>query len=147
MAEITKNDDMIDLRDVIARFETLESELQNLRDDLDESSGVTAVATARRNLENWLNGEEGQEFDSLTLLIDDCEGNGGDEQWRGNWYPVGLIRCTYFKEYAQDLAEDCGMIQDNAKWPYTCIDWDKAARELLMNYTTVSFNGIDYHCR
>src|SRR5208282_2051077 len=57
-----------------------------------------------------------------------------------------LIRCTYFKEYAQELAEECGMIQKEVKWPYTCIDWDHAARELLMDYTTISFNGVDYHC-
>ena len=58
-----------------------------------------------------------------------------------------LIRYSHFTDYAQELAEDCGMIQKDAKWPYTCIDWDHAARQLLMDYSTVSFDGVNYHCR
>ena len=141
MAKITKFDDMIDLRDVIARFEELEAERQEIIDAIEESK------SSYFNLEQFDEGDEGIEFAALRELLANCEGNGGDEEWRGDWYPVTLIRYSYFKDYAQELAEDCGMIKDNAKWPYTCIDWDQAAKELLMDYTTVSFNGVDYHCR
>ena len=141
MAEITKFDDIIDLRDVIARFEELEAERQEIIDAIEESK------SSYFNLEQFDESDDGIEFSALRELLVDCEGNGGDEQWRGDWYPVTLIRYSHFKEYAQELAEDCGMVMDNAKWPYTCIDWDQAARELLMDYTTVSFRGVDYHCR
>jgi|SRR5208282_993983 len=148
MAEITKFDDIIYIRDAIARFEASESEREALSDAYDEAEeGTQCEANARAALDDWREGEEGEEFAALRELLVDCEGNGGDEQWRGEWYPVTLIRCTYFKEYAQELAEECGMIQKEVKWPYTCIDWDHAARELLMDYTTISFNGVDYHCR
>ena len=148
MAEITKFDDIIDMRDVIARFEELEAEKEGLSDAYDEAEeGTQGEVNARAALNDWINGEEGEEFSSLRKFLDDCEGNGGDEQWRGDWYPGTLIRYSHFKDYAQELAEECGMVMDNAKWPYTCIDWDRAARELLMDYTTVSFRGVDYHCR
>lgn len=54
-------------------------------------------------------------------------------------------------DYAQVLAEDCGDLsmrepdpyhRDRGaitdRWPFTCIDWDKAAREL-------SFDGYSFH--
>jgi hypothetical protein len=145
--KITNFMDLIYLRDVIARFEELDTKRKYLIDALDKAQGVVDIATARSEFGMWINGDEGQEFNALRQLLVDCEGNGGDEQWRGDWYPIELIRCTYFKEYAQELAEECGMIQRDLKWPYTCIDWDSAARELLMDYTTISFNGVNYHCR
>jgi hypothetical protein len=35
--------------------------------------------------------------------------------------------------YAQQVAEDCGMIDDCAKWPHNCIDWEEAWRQLSMD--------------
>lgn len=58
-----------------------------------------------------------------------------------------LIRDSYFKEYAQDLAEELDLINPNAAWPATCIDWDQAACELRMDYTSVEFDGVTYYVR
>ena len=117
---ITNADDLIDLRDVIARFEELEE-----TEDEDERT----------------------ERDELRELLDECQGNGGDEQWRGDWYPVSLIRDSYFETYAQEFAEEIGAIPDDASWPATCIDWEQAARELQMDYTSVEFGDVTYWCR
>ena len=87
------------------------------------------------------------ELTELETLLDDLRGYGGDEQWEGDWYPSTLIRDSYFREYAQELAEDRGMIPDNNAWPCTCIDWDQAARELRMDYTSTEFNGTTYWYR
>ena len=38
------------------------------------------------------------------------------------------------EDFAQSLAEDLGEIKNNVSWPYTCIDWEKAARELMYDY-------------
>ena len=43
------------------------------------------------------------------------------------------------EEFAEDLAEQIGAIDQNAKWPYDCIDWEKAARDIMLDYS--SHNG------
>ena len=120
---IDLNADMIDIRDVIARVEFLE-EVTGEHDE-----------------------ETRHEQEILEGLLSDLKGYGGDEQWRGDWYPIALIRDSYFKTYAQDLAEDIGAIDRNARWPNTCIDWDKAARELQTDYSTVELDGTTYWYR
>jgi antirestriction protein len=36
--------------------------------------------------------------------------------------------------FAQEIAEELGFIDNNVSWPYTCIDWEYAARELMYDY-------------
>lgn len=43
------------------------------------------------------------------------------------------------EDFAYQLAEDCGYIKDDVSWPYTCIDWEHAARELM--YDFIEMNG------
>ena len=70
------------------------------------------------------------------------------EDYSPDWrYGEALIRDSYFKEYAQELAEDIGAISNDQSWPNTCIDWDQAARELQMDYTCVDFDGAEYWIR
>jgi hypothetical protein len=124
---ISKYDDIIDIRDVIAQVE-------GLRDIRDNSP------------EQFMS-DDMEELTGLEALLDDLRGNGGDEQWEGHWYPVTLIRDSHFKDYAQQFAEDVGAIDDNARWPCTCIDWDQAARELQMDYSSTEFNETTYWYR
>lgn len=125
--EISNTDDVIDVRDVIERFE----ELENKRDDEDEE------------IEDW----EVTELVTLKELLSDLEGNGGDHDWRGSWYPVTLIRECYFENYARELAEDIGAINRDATWPNNCINWEEAANELLVDYSSVEFGGVTYYYR
>jgi antirestriction protein len=37
-------------------------------------------------------------------------------------------------DFAQEMAEETGAVDDNASWPHTCIDWEWAARELMYDY-------------
>jgi hypothetical protein len=129
--EVSNMNDVIDTRDLIARFEELESIKDNAGGTFSEE--FTEVLRI--------------EFDQLRSLLDDLGGRGGDEQWRGDWYPVTLIRDDYFKTYAQELAEDIGVINQGAVWPNNCIDWEQAARELQMDYSTVEFDGVTYWYR
>lgn len=117
---IDKYADIIDFRDIIARIEELE--------DSEDA-------------------EELAELKMLQDIAEELKGYGGDEQWRGDWYPVTLIRDSYFKEYAQELADDIGAIDSSAKWPLNCIDWDQAARELQMDYFTVDIDGVQFWTR
>lgn len=122
------SDNVLDLRDLIARFEELES--------VKDNSGGTFCEVLNDDMLN--------ELQTLAKLLVELQGNGGDEQWRGDWYPLTMIRADYFTKYAQELAEECDMVKNDAAWPHTCIDWEKAARELKMDYSIVDFNGATY---
>lgn len=133
--DITNQDDTIDLRDVIARVEHLaqlrETGPVDLGEDDNEMSQDDLFA----------------ELATLEALLASCKECGGDAQYEGDWYPVTLIRDSYFEAYAQELAEKIGAVGDEVHWPYTCIDWDKAAWELRMDYTSVELDGVTYWCR
>jgi antirestriction protein len=36
-------------------------------------------------------------------------------------------------DFAREMADNCGFIQSD-EWPYSCIDWEQAARELMFDY-------------
>ena len=116
-------DDVIDSRDVIARIQHLE-----------------AIAEGGDSL---LDFAERDELMMLKAVADDASDYA--EDWE---YGVTLIRDSYFVTYAQELADE---ISDQsagpAIWPFTCIDWDQAARELRMDYTSVDFAGVTYWVR
>ena len=38
------------------------------------------------------------------------------------------------EDFAYSLAEDIGLMREEVQWPYTCIDWVHAARELMYDY-------------
>jgi len=95
---------------------------------------------------DWLTGccdkEEAIELRDLLALRESAEGYCDD--WH---HGATLIAESYFETYAQELAEDCGMVSDGAEWPNRCIDWEQAARELQMDYTAVEFDGVTYYTR
>ena len=132
MTEISNGEDILDTRDIIARVEHLEQLRQPGPVDL----GPYDNECAQDDLF--------AELATLEDFLEQLKDNGGDEQWRGDWYPVTLVRESYFKEYAQELADDIGAIDSEASWPNTCIDWDKAAWELKMDYTSAEFDGVTY---
>ena len=121
--------DIIDVRDILYRVGNLEASIDYCREfsEIDQ--------------------DESDELDMLRSLLGELAGNGGDEQFEGEWYPVTLIRDSYFKRYAQELADDIGAVPSDYTWPTSCIDWDQAARELQMDYTPVETSGATYWYR
>jgi hypothetical protein len=151
---INQTDDLIDLRDVIARVEELREERDTLQTAVEEADealdGSLESADAKHDAQTLVDEwalDNDEELEALESLLDDCKGKGGDEQWEGDWYPVTLIRESHFEDYAQQLAEDIGAIDDSATWPNNCIDWERAARELRMDYTEVEFKGVSFLTR
>ena len=133
--KISNTDDIIDSRDVIARIEELEAER-------DEYEAARAESTAMMLSWEQQNEDEAAELAALCALRDQ-----GDDSpdWQ---YGETLIRDSYFRDYAQELAENCGdVIWAELRWPLTCIDWAQAARELRMDYTPVDFDGVTYWIR
>lgn len=125
MSDPTNSDNIVDVRDVIARYEELSAEF----------SRGEASRLGTKNIS------------SLAKLLNELCGAGGDEQWRGDWYPVTLIRDDYFEQYARDLADDIGAINRDATWPNTHIDWEAAARDLQQDYSSVEWDGVTYWYR
>ena len=130
--ELDLSADTIDTRDIIARFEELEQLQSNHQ--ADPTGG-------------HFSDEDALELASLTELLAELDGMGGDEQWRGDWYPVLLVCDNYFQTYAQELAIDIGAMRDDPQWPYNCIDWEEAAQELQSDYSSVEVNGFTYWTR
>lgn len=129
-AKQTTASELIDVRDVIARYEHLES----IRDN----EGGT--------FNEWMTYEQKSELIVLRDLLASLEGNGGDEQWRGRWYPVTLVREDYFTEYSRELVEECGYISKDFPW-WIVVDWDATAKNVRMDYTSVEFKGQTYWTR
>ena len=119
--------DIIDSRDVIARIEELESEIEDAESE--DSPDDELLADLR------------EELAPLQALASEGEGY---YDWQ---HGAILIRDSYFVEYARQLADDCGMTRDSDKWPYTCIDWERAASELQQDYSCIDFDGVDYWVR
>lgn len=128
--------DVIDVRDIIARV----LELRDERDEYNEKMGSPDA---------WGGVPDGEpeELAMLEGILSELAGYGGDEEFEGDWYPVELVADSYFQEYAQNLAEECGMVDTNARWPMTCIDWEQAARELQQDYSSIEICGATYGYR
>lgn len=127
---------VIDVRDIIARVEGL----RVCRDEYNDKMGSPDA---------WHSVPDGEpdELAMLEGILSELAGYGGDEEFDGDWYPVHLIAEGYFQDYAQDLAEGCGMVDTNASWPMNCIDWEQAARELQMDYSHIIIHGSTYWYR
>jgi len=137
-------DDILQMTDIIEQFEELESEREALTDALEEAENDQDKISAQTDLDNWDASESGVNFKLLTSLMDELNGNGGDEQFRGDWFPQCLIRYSYFENYIDDLLEDCGDIPKDLPF-YLSITVDYKA--LAMDYSTVEINGIEYMYR
>jgi hypothetical protein len=122
--QISSHQDIIDVRDVIARFEEL------------EEMGAADMP----------GDDEGREFQGLQQLLGELKGYGGDEQWRGDWYPVTLIRDSYFVDAMKDLCEDIGDFPKGIP-SYYVIDWEATAKNLRVDYSSVDFDGVTYWYR
>jgi len=132
---------MIDTRDLETRRSELEDELEVLKDaiseaednlDEDDEESVMDLEQAQKELDEW-DGHE--ELKALNDLRDEFD----FRSWRDG---ITLIPESKFKDYAMDLAEDLhGRIEG---WPWDCIDWDQAAQDLAMDYSSVEFEGEDY---
>ena len=107
-------DDYIDSRDVIERIKTLASD------------------------EALLDDAEKEELEHLLDLQEQVEHCCADWQ-----YGVTLIREECFVEYCQEEVEDCGYIPRDLPW-WIAVDWDKTARNMRADCTTVEVDGYTY---
>lgn len=117
-------ENIIDIRDIIERIEDLETK--------QEEGEYTETPDC--------------ELTHLRSIMEELKGNGGDEQWRGDWYPVTLVRDDHFTDYVAEMLEDCGEIPRNLP-SYIEINWEATARNIRMDYTNIEIDGISYWYR
>jgi len=61
-------------------------------------------------------------------------------QYQKEGYDLSSMEEAYQGEYrsdedfAREMAEQCGYMEKDVAWPFTCIDWEHAARELMYDY-------------
>lgn len=143
--------DIIDVRDIIARIEELEAEREALSDSVEaceeayqfHDSGDTRstpewrdLLESKDQLSQWDESGEASELAALTAIMDDLKSSGGDERWRGDWYPVTLIRDHYFTDYCRELTQDIGDLPKDIP-AYIAIDWDATADNLRVDYSSL----------
>lgn len=87
--------------------------------------------------------DDAEEITLMQELISEAEDYSEDLASDG----IFLVRDSYFIDYAQQFAEDIGAVDDNARWPVYCIDWERAARELQMDYSQIRWDGVDWWLR
>ena len=127
------NDNTVDTLKGSERIDTREiiEAAQELRDEvMDEAVGDNSP-------------RELDEDEAALLDFDDDEGDGITDYAHG----AQLIREDCFEDYARELAEEVGAISGDEQWPLNCIDWERAASELQMDYSSVTFLGYDYLVR
>ncbi len=126
--------DVFDIRQVIERYEELETAYEAATDEDDPDREPESE-------------DDKTEREEIAAFLEEVKGNGGDHKWRGDWYPCGFIADSHFEDYARELADDIGAIKQDAGWPNSCIDWEKAATELQQDYSSVEIDGETYWYR
>jgi hypothetical protein len=111
-------EDIIDTRDLESLLTELETRADDEDDELDD--GETAL------------------LDFLKGLRDEIS------EWS---YGETLIADSHFETYAKELADDIGAINSDATWPNNCIDWERAARELQVDYSCTEIGSVTYWFR
>jgi hypothetical protein len=131
---IIPGESIIDSRDVIARIE-------HLRAEWAESTGESPDDFELSG-DDWkvgLGDEEGEEMVALLEL----EKEGAD--YFADWaYGETLVADDYFEQYAEELADDLGLLPKEAAWPCSYIDWERAAEALKMDYISIEFGDVTY---
>ena len=135
--QLASKDDHITSDEILRRWEAIYSaallELERLR-----SGGGLRVG-------DWqgLSNEELDEFHELTDFIYQVGGV-------GDWdYDCDLIPESGWVDYVQELASDTAHEISLDDWPYYCIDWEYAARELHWggDYSIVTVSAGSWYIR
>lgn len=121
--------------------EKLNEEISNVEDDdtIEEDDVDVKIIDFDEVPDKWANEDDVWDFAAAFAECDqdievveaalECgiEARNIDEAYSGSFKSD--------EDFAEDMAEQVGAIDRDAKWPMTCIDWDQAARELMMDYS------------
>jgi len=126
-AYANSNPDEVDMGSLLAQEEALEGQIESLEEE---------ISNLRDRLEE--NTVEYNELEMWREVKDDLDGCGFSDG-------LTLIHEGYFERWAQDFADSTGAINRNAAWPCNHIDWEAAAAELQHDYSQVEIDGNTYY--
>ena len=129
-------EDLADANDDTSVLKNDQTELEDLRQK---------IAEARSDLESWDEESlEAEELKVLAALLEDLKGGGGEEKWRGDWYPITLILDSYFETAMDDLLEDIGTLpKDIPSYLEIVVNYDA----LQQDYSSVEYGDNLYWYR
>ncbi len=135
--------DIDELNSRMLELRALQDAVQDALATLKDAETDEAKAEAQDALdaaETELSAEDMLELEQLESLRDEI----GESRGKINDEGGPFVHENDFRDYAMELAEETGAISRDAAWPYTCIDWDRATDELKMDYSVVTWDGVDY---
>lgn len=87
----------------------------------------------------------------LCALLDVQQQGRGAGMWSDPHYGglSVLINERYFKTYAKELAaeENPQWSEHEPVWPYSCLNWNDAVKELMQDYVEIDYEGIIFYIR
>lgn len=100
--DLTRSFDMSDLTD---RIDELRGELEDWHDEQDTT---LSFEYALQDADNFAPlADEFNEWSALCEIAAELEGEGGDHEWEGDWYPGEVIHVSDFEQRMDDMMEDC----------------------------------------
>lgn len=135
--------DTFDGRDVEERINELEPTAERLLELTDEIEAMAADpehdSDSLRELEDERDGLDSDEIEEYNELVE-FRREVDSSEWS---YGIYFVNEDHFEDFARQEAEDLGRTDEH--WPYDCIDWEQAADELKMGYSSVEFDGQTYY--
>ncbi len=125
-----------ELVDLLEEFNDWKSNLTDEQiHELAEKIGCAVIDLTEQDfLWEW-DCSEGERITAIRDLKEEIYG------WKDG---VTFVKDSYFEEFAEDEADQLGLVNDRWQWPYNCIDWSKAADQLKDDYSSVEFDGLTY---
>jgi len=125
-------------------------EIWNTRDLVDRLDELEALElpdpASDAGLLSKLIEERQEDMDLIRGVISEIELHG--ERKCGDGEGISLIADEYFEKYAQQLADETGLVDPLPRWLYNSIDWSQAAQRLQANiYTSVEIEGQTFWYR
>lgn len=135
MAIFDATEDWFDTRDIEERLREIEDvEIEIERgDEEDEESFIERM----REEDSYL----ADEYQTLRNLQDEGRAAYNEVNWDGG---ITMVKDDHFPDYAEEYAREIGAIDREHGWPHQHIDWEAAAEELLIDYTSIEINGTTY---
>ena len=121
--------------------------MKNVPDEIDNSKEIIDsrdIIARIEYLENMKEEDyEQEELTNLKELAEQGENNASD------WiHGSVLVRDSYFQEFAENEADELGLMNESSNsWPFNHIDWEAAAEELQQDYCEIDFDGVTYWVR